>query len=232
MTSAVDSSADIAALAGVLADRTRAAFCVALLDGRAWTAGELATHAGVARSTASEHLDRLVDAGLVVHDRQGRHRYVRLADPQAAELIEFLSARAPVRPAAPRTLRAASARAALARARTCYDHFAGALGVGIADGMTELGLLERGAGWAVTPAGLAWLADLGADVATGHGSRPFARACLDWTERRPHLAGSSGAALCRRFLEARWVERIGTGRAVRLTETGRHVLGGSLRREF
>ena len=224
-----DASPQLAALAGALADRTRASFCLAMLDGRAWTAGELARHARVARSTASEHLDRLVSAGLIAEEHQGRHRYVRLADAEVAELVEDLSSRAPgAEP--PRSLRAASARGALARARTCYDHLAGALGVTITDAMIERGLLD---GSQITPGGLAWFADLGIDVEAARSARrPFVRRCLDWTERRPHLAGASGAAMCRRFFDARWLERIGTGRAVRLTTSGHAELSRSLGREF
>jgi DNA-binding transcriptional ArsR family regulator len=225
-----DGAAETARLAGALADRTRASFCLALLDGRAWTAGELAQWAGVARSTASEHLDRLVADGLLVEERQGRHRYLRLADADAAELIESLSARSPAPSAAPASLRVATARAALQRGRTCYDHLAGWLGVTITDAMIERGLLD---GWTLTPGGLAWLADLGVDVHSARGSRrPFVRRCLDWTERRPHLAGGSAAALCQRLFDVRWVERIGTGRAVRLTPDGRQGLSAALQREF
>ena len=226
-----DSSPQLATLAGALADRTRASFCLALLDGRAWTAGELARHARVARSTASEHLDRLAAVGLIAEEHQGRHRYVRLADPEAAELVEHLSARAP-HPTPPGSLRAATARGALARARTCYDHLAGSLGVGITDAMIECGLLDA-EGWAITPDGLAWFADLGIDVEQARSARrPFARRCLDWTERRPHLAGTSGAAICQRFFDTHWLERIGSGRAVRLTPTGRSALSKSLRRDL
>jgi DNA-binding transcriptional ArsR family regulator len=225
-----DGAAEMARLAGSLADRTRAAFCLALLDGRAWTAGELARHGGVARSTASEHLDRLVDDGLLVEERQGRHRYVRLADHEAAELVEHLSARAPQPVPQAASLRDATKHAALARGRTCYDHLAGALGVGVTEAMTDRRLLE---GWTLTPAGWSWLVDLGVDVeAARAGRRPFLRSCLDWTERRPHLAGAIGAALCRRCFDAQWIERIGSGRAVRLTSTGRRVLNASLQHEF
>jgi DNA-binding transcriptional ArsR family regulator len=226
-----DSSPQLATLAAALADRTRASFCLAMLDGRAWTAGELARHARVARSTASEHLDRLAAVGLIAEEHQGRHRYVRLADPEVAELVEHLSARAP-HPAPARSLRSAAARGALGRARTCYDHLAGALGVAVTDAMIERGLLDAG-GWSITPGGLAWFAELGVDVEGARDARrPFARRCVDWTERRPHLAGTSGAAMCRRFFDANWIERIGSGRAVRLTPSGREILSGSLRREL
>ena len=224
-----DGATEMARLAGALADRTRASFCLALLDGRAWTAGELARRVGVARSTASEHLDRLVLEGLVTETRQGRHRYVRLADDEAAELIEYVSSRAPS-PGIPTSLGQATKHEALARARTCYDHLAGRLGVAIADAMIDRSLL---AGWALTARGTAWFAELGVDIGQPRAiRRPMVRPCLDWTERRPHLAGAVGAALCRHCLDAQWVERIGSGRAVRLTPAGRAALSGSLEREF
>src|SRR6185437_2433932 len=141
-----------AELAGLLADETRATFCLALLDGRAWTAGELARHARVAPSTATEHLHRLIKGGFLVEDRQGRHRYVRLAGPSVAALVEDLSSHLTPDPPA-RTLRAATVASAMARARTCYDHFAGRLGVAIADAMTGAGLLDQDSGIALTAGG-------------------------------------------------------------------------------
>ena len=224
--------AHLAALAALLADETRAAMCLALLDGRAWTAGELAAHTGVARSTATEHLHRLVDGGLLVERRQGRHRYVELADPG---LIEELAARLPPRTAPVSGLRAATANEALRRGRTCYDHLAGRLGDAVTEAMTAAGLLDQSAGFALTPAGLAWLTGpVGVDPASLQaGRRPVARDCLDWTERRPHLAGVAGARLCAAFLRHGWVVRVGSGRAVRLSTAGaaaaRDLLGlGSL----
>ncbi|MGY1454298.1 ArsR/SmtB family transcription factor [Streptomyces sp. SS8] len=214
----------LARLAGLLADDTRALFCLAMLDGRAWTAGELARLAHVAPSTAGEHLDKLVAGGLLAQEHQGRHRYVRLAGPSSARLVEELAAHAGPPPAA-RSLRDASANTAMARARTCYDHLAGRLGVAVADALLERGLLRQEAGFAVTGAGLRWFGRLGIDLgARPYGRRPAARACLDWTERRPHLAGAAGAALCRHSLEAGWCERIGTRRALRVTGAGRHAL--------
>lgn len=210
----------LAALASLLADETRASFCLALLDGRAWTAGELARSAGVAASTASEHLGKLVSGGLLAEERQGRHRYVRLADGRTAQLIEELAAHArPVTPAPARTLREASLQHALARGRTCYDHLAGRLGIRITDAMTRRGLLRQDTGFALTDQGLAWFGALSVPLATSS-RRPLARGCLDWTERRPHLAGTSGAALCRHVLDAGWCERVGSGRAVRATPAG------------
>ncbi|MDI6409636.1 winged helix-turn-helix domain-containing protein [Streptomyces albus] len=214
---------DLAAVAQLLADGTRASFCLALLDGRAWTATELARHAGVAASTATEHLNALVRGNLLVEERQGRHRYVRLADASVAELVENLAAMAPDRSAPPRSLSAAGRRRALAHARTCYDHLAGTLGVAITDAMTERGLLDWEHGLRLTGAGEGWLTELGVTVPAGT-RRPAVRSCLDWTERRPHLAGAVGAALCGHALGSGWILRIGTTRAVTVTPEGRQVL--------
>ncbi|MEV6974955.1 winged helix-turn-helix domain-containing protein [Kitasatospora sp. NPDC093806] len=257
-------------IAGLLADPTRAAFCMALLDGRAWTAGELARHARVAPSTASEHLSRLIAGGLLAEERQGRHRYVRLAGPEVATLIEDLATFAPAaepstaepstadpsgidpssdrssdpsdteeppaarKPAArttpatpPRTLREATRLSAEARARTCYDHLAGRLGVTVSDAVLARGLVADEAGLALTERGRAWLAELGVELparAGRAGGRPLVRSCLDWTERRGHLGGAFGAALCRTALDRAWVERIGSGRALRVTPDGARAL--------
>ncbi|MFB7517057.1 ArsR/SmtB family transcription factor [Streptomyces sp. NPDC056144] len=221
-------ASDLAALAALFADETRAAFVLALLDGRAWTAGELARHARVAPSTASEHLGKLVAGGVLTEERQGRHRYVRLADPGVAHLVEDLAARSePATPAPPRSLRAANAGAAMARGRTCYDHLAGRLGIAVTEAMTARGLLRQDTGFALTDRGLGWFEDLGIAVVP-KGRRPLARACLDWTERRPHLAGVAGAALCAHVLEAGWCVRIGSERAVKVTAEGERALRETL----
>jgi DNA-binding transcriptional ArsR family regulator len=216
-------SPDLAGLAGLLADGTRASFCLALLDGRAWTAAELARHAGVAAPTATGHLNLLVAGGLLTQERQGRHRYVRLASADVAALIENLAAMSPPRQAAPRSLAVASRHQALARARTCYDHLAGALGVRITEAMTQRDLLDLDRGLALTDEGARWFAALGITLPPAT-RRPLVRSCLDWTERRPHLAGAAGAALCVHAMNRRWITRIGTGRAVALTEAGRDAL--------
>ncbi|MEV6795198.1 winged helix-turn-helix domain-containing protein [Streptomyces sp. NPDC051320] len=219
----------LARIAGLLADETRAAFCMALLDGRAWTAGELARQAGVSPSTASEHLSRLIAGGLLAEERQGRHRYVRLADPTVAALIEDLAAYAPSAAPVPRNLRESTRMSAEARARTCYDHLAGHLGVAVTDAVIGRGLVSDEAGLAVTEPGRLWFAGLGIELsapdgAGRKGSRPVVRSCLDWTERRVHLAGVLGAALCGHAIERRWVERIGGGRALKVTPGGRRAL--------
>ncbi len=215
----------LADLAGLLADPTRARMCLALLDGRAWTAGELSRLTGVAASTASEHLSRLVDGGLLVEERQGRHRYVRLAGPTTAQLVEDLAAHASAGAPRPQSLRAVRTAQALSAGRTCYDHLAGRLGVRLLDAMAGLGLAEVTRGVSVTEAGTAWMAGLGIDVGAMHaGRRPLARACLDWTERRPHLGGAAGAGLCEHCLASGWVERTGPERAVRVTAAGERAL--------
>ncbi|WP_326688926.1 MULTISPECIES: helix-turn-helix domain-containing protein [unclassified Streptomyces] len=210
----------LAAMAGLLADGTRATFCLALLDGRAWTATELARHAGVAPSTATAHLNALVGGGLLTEVRQGRHRYVRLAGPRIASLVENLASLAPERPVRPpRTLSADGRRRALAWARTCYDHLAGTVGVAVTDAMTARGLLDWEQGLRLTPEGADWAARLGITVPPGT-RRPSVRSCLDWTERRPHLAGAVGAALCGHALERAWLTPTGTTRALALTPEG------------
>lgn len=216
----MDDASSLAGWAALLADRTRAAFCLALLDGRAWTVGELARHAGVAVSTASEHADRLVAGGLLAQRKQGRHRYLQLAGPQVAELIETVAgAPRPGSPSPVTSLSAAHRRRNLAYARTCYDHLAGFVGVVLADALLARGHVSRSHGLVVTPRGVAWLAALGIALDKS-GKRPVVRECLDWTERRSHLAGTLGAALCRHAFDAGWAERIGTGRAVRFTPAG------------
>ncbi|MFD6948646.1 transcriptional regulator [Nocardiopsis sp. TSRI0078] len=220
----------LAALAALLADPTRARMCLALLDGRAWTAGELARHTGVGASTASDHLSRLVRGGLLAQQRQGRHRYVRLADTRAAHLVETLAAQAEPTPVGerPRNLRTVRADRALALARTCYDHLAGRLGCALTEAMTHRGLLCQDTGFALTDAGLAWFAEHGIPLPRT-GRRPLVRACLDFTERRTHLAGAAGAALCRHALASHWCVPAGTGRALRVTDHGerawRELLG-------
>ncbi|MEV0847670.1 winged helix-turn-helix domain-containing protein [Streptomyces sp. NPDC049954] len=217
-----DVGVDLAHVARLLADGTRAAFCVALLDGRAWTANELARYAGVAPSTATSHLNLLVSGGLLVEERHGRHRYVRVADRRVVELIESLAALAPQDSPRPRSLSASGRQQALARARLCYDHLAGAVALAITDAMVGRGLLEWGPQPGLTSKGAQWLAEAGIAVPDGS-RRPPVRACLDWTERRPHLAGAVGAALCAHALGAGWMARVGTTRALVVTSAGRRA---------
>ncbi|PZF79754.1 transcriptional regulator [Jiangella anatolica] len=221
--------AGLAALATLLADPTRATMCLALMDGRAWTATELARHAGVAPSTATQHLNLLVGGGLLAEVRQGRHRYVRLAGTPAADLVERLAAaagdagRPGAEPAAPSSLTTAHRRRALAAARTCYDHLAGTLGVAVTDAMTARGLLSWDRGLVLTDEGDRWMSAL-AGGWPPESRRPLVRSCLDWTERRPHLGGAAGAALCAHAVDAGWLVRVRRSRALRLTDAGRTAL--------
>lgn len=203
----------LAEVAAVLADPSRATMCLAMIDGRAWTVGELARMASVAPSTASEHVRRLTDAGFARTVRQGRHNYVRLADQRVAELIERLSEHAEHSP--PRTLRSSLRAKRLAYARTCYDHLAGRLGVALHDGMVRTGLVDRADGLVLTPAGHDALAELGVEIP--HGRRPALKECLDWTERREHLSGAVPTALLARAVEDGWLDRA-ADRTVRVTD--------------
>lgn len=193
----------LAEVAAVLADNSRATMCLALIDGRAWTVTELAKAARIAPSTASEHVRTLTDAGFVRSLKQGRHRYIRLAGPQVAELIERLTNH--TTPEQPKSLRASVRARRLAEARTCYDHLAGRLGVALRDGMLAEGLLTDADGLAVTHHGRNVLNELGVEMKPTR--RPLIRDCLDWTERRDHLAGALPAAILHRALDAGWLVR-------------------------
>ena len=239
----VTGDADIAALAALLADGARARILLALADGRALPASMLAAEAGVAASTASEHLRKLTDAGLVVVQPQGRHRYFRLRDDEVASLIETMSRLAPA--AKVRSLRQGNRLALLRQARTCYDHLAGRLGVTIFAALIEGNAVSGGDGihhvetagadrlsapgrdiaYRLTPGGRRRLLDLGVELpkADTDGTIPF-RYCVDWTEQRHHLSGVVGRALTRRLFALGWVERNGTARAVRVNDDGKRHL--------
>ena len=211
---------DLAGVASAIGAPARTAMLESLLADLSRPAGELARIAGVGRPAASEHLARLQSAGLVRAEQRGRHRYYRLASADVAAALEALGLIASARPT--RTLGAAQRLSAEREARTCYDHLAGTLGVRIADALVAGGVLEASSLELRDPAPLQ---ELGLDLdPSGHG-RPVTRACLDWTERRPHLSGSLGATICAHLLATRRIERIGDGRAVRVTERGRSWLG-------
>jgi len=226
--------ADIAALGSVLAEPARARILMALGDGRALAASVLASEAGVAPSTASGHLARLVEAELVDVLPQGRHRYYRLAGPQVGELLEVLARVAPAGPV--RSLRQGTQAEALRTARTCYDHLAGRLGVAIFGALLDAGHVTGGDGrhdpltadqdrlsargrdvdYRLTTAGREHLAGLGVEV-----NGTALRYCVDWSEQRHHLSGATGRALAARLLELRWIRRADSGRAVFVTDLGR-----------
>src|SRR5829696_4110815 len=190
----MDGDADIAAVAAAIGHPARGAMLTALFGGRALPASELASAARVSRSTASAHLAQLVETGLVGVERQGRHRYHRLASAEVAEALETLAAVARPRPV--RSLRESARARAERAARSCYDHLAGALGVPVTDALCDAGTLERSS-LALVDAGP--LRALGVDVPDVRaGRRPLTRSCLDWSERRPHLAGApAGGVLAR-----------------------------------
>lgn len=220
------SIAAFAETAALVGDPARANMLSALMDGRALTATELARVAGVTPQTASGHLVRLTSAGLLSVRRQGRHRYHRLASSEVARMLEGIMAVAEGR-CAPATdarrLAFGPRDAALRAARTCYDHLAGRLGVALADALTARGYVELADdGGAVTDEGSARLRAFGLDLAAAlSGRRVFCRPCLDWSERRPHIAGALGAALCRRCFGLGWLRRIDGSRAVAVTPPGR-----------
>jgi DNA-binding transcriptional ArsR family regulator len=213
--------ADIAAVGSLIGDPTRASILAQLNEGRALTAGELSRAAGVTPATASEHLARLTEGGLLTFTRQGRHRYYRIASRQVAELLEAMSLLAPLRSDAGRATPRVPPE--LRRARTCYDHIAGELGVGIADKLVEGGgVVFSGERGEVTPEGRRMLARLDLPSAGPSTSRrPYCRACTDWSERRPHIAGVLGRHLLDRTLELGWVKRVPAGRGLIVTLEGR-----------
>lgn len=216
---------DLAAGARLVAEPARAAMLDALLSGEALAAGELARAAKVSAATASEHLARLRGGGLVDVTCSGRHRYYRLASPEVAHALEALAVISPSRPI--RSFRQSRSDSAMAFARTCYDHLAGRLGVAVHDALVADGALVAGGdGYLVTAAGELRLHVLGIDVAGVRASRrAFARGCLDFTERRHHLAGALGAALSASMIELGWFVRRAQGqRALRLTDAGRRHL--------
>lgn len=212
--------ADLSAVADLMTAH-RATILLALLGGRALTAGELAARAGISPSLASAHLSKLLDGGLITVSQHGRERHFRLADSRVAEVIEAMLTIAPGRSAT--TMRESTRGKALRGARTCYDHLAGALGVGLTDSLERQHMIEPGDGaWALTSAGERRLGSLGIDAAAlRHQRRTFARPCLDWTERRPHLAGALGAAVARHALDRTWLRPVPGTRALRVTDEGR-----------
>ena len=216
------SLSEIAALAGRPA---HANMLTALLDGRALTASELAYAAGVAPQTASEHLAKLKEGHLLTLAKQGRHVYYRLASPLIGRMLESMMAVAGDGPARyqPRW----RGGDALRNARICYDHLAGRLGVALAEALVKrehISLSEDGG--IVTPGGEEFFAGLGIEVRErGRSRRPFCRPCLDWSERRPHLAGAVGAALAARCFELGWITRLRDTRAVLISDNGKCGFG-------
>lgn len=216
-----------AEIGSLLGDPARASMVVALMDGRALTATELSAIAGITPQTASSHLSQLVTSGLIAMKRQGRHRYHCLANPAIAQMVEGMMAVASERtisqnpgiPTGPRD-------DAMRQARTCYDHLAGRIAVGMADAMVARGEVDWSTdGGELTRKGEAFLARIGinlsASLARGRGKRVFCRPCLDWSERRVHIAGALGAALLSHMTDRKWVRPVAGSRAVAITPAGR-----------
>ena len=210
----------IAEIAALIADPARATMLSALIDGGALTAGELAGAARITPQTASAHLAKLTEAGVLAVTRRGRHRHFRLASPAVGGMIDGIVAvallkRPPHHPLSP------EARA-LSAARICYDHLAGRLSVALTDSLVARAYIVLGDDVAeITKTGRRFLADFGLERRTAPTRRHFCRLCLDWTERRPHLAGGVGAALTKRYFDLGWLERLKQSQAVRVTTSGR-----------
>jgi DNA-binding transcriptional ArsR family regulator len=218
---------NIVGIAALIGDHTRADILTALMTGQALTATELAATAAVTKQTISSHLARLLEGGLVSVERQGRHRYFQLADDDVARLLEDLMGVA-YRTGAVR-VRSSPREPALRKARVCYDHLAGELGVLIFDSLRERHLLsvskEGNAAPELTEKGQRYFRDLGIDVqALAHERRPICRVCLDWSVRRYHLAGALGAAILRRCLELRWARVEKASRVIRFSASGEREL--------
>jgi DNA-binding transcriptional ArsR family regulator len=210
----------IAEVAQLVGDPGRANILSILMDGRALTAGELAAVAGVTAQTASSHLAKLVERELLTVDKRGPRRFYRLATPLVAHMLEGIMNVAVTGP--PRFRPPSRIDSEMRRARTCYDHLAGELGVALTDAMIERGyvVLDSDAG-ELTEEGSGFLAGLGAHlVPSARSRRAFCRPCLDWSERRPHLAGRVGAAIAHLGFERDWIRRRRVGRSVEITAGG------------
>lgn len=220
---------DLAHVGALIGDPARAAMLSALLGGKALPASDLAHIARITPQTASAHLRKLIDGGLLTVLRHGRHKYFELADARVAHALEALAVVAPERPVA--TLRESLANQAMRRARTCYSHLAGALGVDLARACFARGFLaDHGEVYQLTADGADWLnARLDLQLSAEHGRLRFARPCLDWSERVPHLGGALGVAMTEALFARGWVARIDSTRAVRVTPSGERGFFGPLR---
>ncbi len=212
----------LASTAALIAEPARAAMLTALLDGRAFAAGELARAANVSAQSASMHLAQLFDGGFVKVSQEGRHRYYRIAGPEVTHAIEALGVIS-----TPRKRKPIGEDVAICYARTCYDHLAGELAVRLTGAFEQKGLLvarnERE--YDLTPSGEEFLGQWRIDIGALRGMRrSFARRCLDWTERRDHLAGALGAAVCQKLFEFRWITPDAKSRIVYVSPTGRRHL--------
>jgi DNA-binding transcriptional ArsR family regulator len=219
---------DIARIASLVGDPARANMLMALMDGGALTASELALEAGVGLPTASSHLARLIDGGLLKLAAQGRHRYFSLSDRQVAAMLESIMGVAST--VGPQRTRPGPREDTMRAARVCYDHLAGELAVAMLDGFLARKILVTDAeGIRPGPAACGFFATVGIDLEALQGRRrPVCRSCLDWSVRRSHLAGSLGAAILDCILAQKWARRDGESRAVRFTPPGRRAFENAL----
>ena len=211
----------IASVAELLGEPARCAMLIALLGGKDLSAGDLARAAGASPQSASAHLSKLVDGGLLQARSEGRNRYYRISGPEVVHVLEALGTIS-TRPS-PWGLVRTHGDTELCRARSCYDHLAGQLGVAITAKLEDLKVIRPGEerDYAIGSSGVKWFAGLNIDAgALQGGRRKFARRCLDWTERKPHLAGALGAALFDRMLASGWLARRRGTRALRVTDHG------------
>ena len=209
-------SAKLATVAACAGDPARASMLSALMDGRAFTAGELSSVAGVTPQTASGHLTRMVDAGLLTVASQGRHRYYRLSSPLVAQMLEGMMV-----VAASGAMRSGPGNDAMRMARTCYDHLAGRLGVGIAQRLVDAGHLTlTDQGGEVTNSGKTFFSRLGLDLDAMPAHRTFCRPCMDWSERRYHLAGVLGDRIMHFCFDEGWIKQKPKSRVVEVTALG------------
>jgi DNA-binding transcriptional ArsR family regulator len=215
---------DIARTAALIGDPARANMLAALIDGRALTASELAAEAGITKQTASSHLARLSEGGLLAFEAQGRHRYFRLAGEDVSQTLESLMALSHAR--GPSRARTGPRDPALRHARACYNHLAGELGVATYNALVKRRWLKLAEdGLALSPSGQRAFTDFGIDLATLLSQRrPLCRPCLDWSERRHHLAGSLGIALLSRITDLKWARRERNSRIIRFTPQGERAL--------
>lgn len=212
---------NITEMASLLADPSRAEILTCLLDGRFHTASELASIAKVKPQTASFHLAKLSKIHLIKMEKHGRFHYYQLSNQEVAQMLESFLVISP--PAEIKSLKQDSQTKALRKARTCYDHIAGNLGVRLTESMVHSGILNKGQGqFDVTDKGEEFFDDLGLDLSSIRKKRrSFSRCCLDWSERQHHLAGSLGSALASHFFENEWIAHIPSTRAVNITNSGR-----------
>ena len=214
----MSANAKLATVAACAGDPARASMLSMLMDGRAFTAGELSAAAGVTPQTASGHLSRMVDAGLLAVAQQGRHRYFKLASPQVGRMLEGMMVVA----AGLAERRTGPASDELRFARTCYDHLAGQLGVAIAQNLQAQGhIILDDDGGAVTDSGRRFLARIGLDPDAAPARRAFCKPCLDWSERRYHIGGLLGQRIAEACFRAGWIRRARRARAVEVTALGR-----------